>query len=102
MEAVDPAGKVFGGVGLDQTSGEASPDPYRGAPARRALRRCQAPRHGKGYRYPHDDVRGVVEQVYAPEAVQDRTYYRPTGRGHEATIHDRLSRLRQIVRRDGQ
>jgi putative ATPase len=47
-------------------------------------------------------VRGVVEQVYAPEAVQDRTYYRPTRRGHEATIHDRLSRLRQIVRRDDQ
>ncbi len=40
-------------------------------------------RHGEGYRYPHDFPGGVVEQVYAPDAVAGRRYYRPTGHGAE-------------------
>ena len=50
-----------------------------------------------GYRYPHDDPRGVVPQQYAPDAVDRRVYYRPTGHGAEAAIADRLPKLRSIV-----
>jgi putative ATPase len=54
--------------------------------------------HGSGYRYPHDDPRGVVTQRYAPEGVAHREYYRPVGHGSERAVVDRLPRLRRIVR----
>ena len=31
--------------------------------------------HGAGYKYPHDDPRGWVEQEYRPEGVAGRVYY---------------------------
>jgi len=42
--------------------------------------------HGKGYRYPHDDERGWVEQEYRPKEVADAVYYEPTQHGDEARI----------------
>ncbi|GAA3451541.1 replication-associated recombination protein A [Dactylosporangium matsuzakiense] len=57
--------------------------------------------HGKGYKYPHDDPRGVVQQQYAPEGVRDREYYRPTGHGAERAVAERLPKLRRIVRGTG-
>ena len=53
--------------------------------------------HAIGYRYPHDDPRGVVEQRYAPESIDGRSYYRPTRHGAEGEVSTRLSRLRAIV-----
>jgi putative ATPase len=45
----------------------------------------QKRRHGegKGYRYPHDDPRGWVEQDYLAEP-PPRPYYRPSGHGDES------------------
>jgi putative ATPase len=57
--------------------------------------------HGKGYRYPHDDPRGVVSQRYAPDGLADRDYYRPSQHGAERAVADRLPRLRRIVRGTG-
>jgi putative ATPase len=57
--------------------------------------------HGKGYKYPHDDPRGVVTQRYAPEGLDDRDYYRPSGHGGERAVAERLPRLRRIVRGTG-
>jgi putative ATPase len=57
--------------------------------------------HGKGYKYPHDDPRGVVQQQYAPEGIGDREYYRPTGHGAERAVAERLPKLRRIVRGTG-
>jgi putative ATPase len=54
--------------------------------------------HGAGYRYPHDDNRGVLTQQYPPDALVGHDYYRPTGHGTERGIVERLPRLRQIVR----
>ncbi len=54
--------------------------------------------HGKGYRYAHDDPRGVVEQQYAPDALADRTYYTPSDRGFERELGGRLTRLRALLR----
>lgn len=39
--------------------------------------------HGEGYRYPHDDPRGWVEQRYRPDPVADHVYYEPSDRGAE-------------------
>jgi putative ATPase len=57
--------------------------------------------HGTGYRYPHDDTRGVVTQQYAPDDLRDTDYYRPTDHGAERAVGERLPRLRRIVRGHG-
>ena len=54
--------------------------------------------HGTGYRYPHDDPRGVVAQQYPPDEVVGRDYYTPTRHGAERAVADRLGKIRQIVR----
>ena len=53
--------------------------------------------HGQGYRYAHDDPRGVVSQQYAPDDVLGRRYYRPSRHGAEAGSADRLERLRAVL-----
>lgn len=53
--------------------------------------------HGTEYDYPHDDERGVVEQVYAPDSVRATTYYRPTRHGQEAAYADRLAKVQAIL-----
>ncbi|WP_406567860.1 replication-associated recombination protein A [Dactylosporangium fulvum] len=57
--------------------------------------------HGQGYKYPHDDPRGVAQQRYAPEGLDDREYYRPKGHGAERAVAERLPKLRRIVRGTG-
>ena len=47
--------------------------------------------HGVGYRYPHDDPRGWVEQEYRPPETAGRRYYLPSGHGREAEIARRLA-----------
>ena len=54
--------------------------------------------HGKGYRYPHDDPRGVVTQQYVPDDLVGADYYRPSEHGAERPVAERLPRLRRIVR----
>ncbi len=56
--------------------------------------------HGKGYRYPHDDERGVVPQQYLPDELRDRSYYRPTARGAEREISARWDKIRRILGKD--
>src|SRR5690606_29558543 len=78
----------------------------RGGPVPRHLRDAHYPGarglgHGAGYRYPHDDPRGVVPQAYAPDDVADREYYRPTGHGAERALSERLAKLRTVVRSSG-
>jgi len=53
--------------------------------------------HGKGYRYAHDDPRGVVGQRYAPEDIATRRYYQPTDHGAEREVVDRLRWLRTVL-----
>jgi putative ATPase len=54
--------------------------------------------HGRGYRYSHDDPRGVVAQQYAPDEIDGRDYYTPTDRGAERELGPRLARLRAVLR----
>lgn len=51
---------------------------------------------GVGYRYPHDDPKGVIQQEYAPGAAN---YYRPSGFGFEKTLRERLAQIDQILGR---
>ena len=55
--------------------------------------------HGKTYDYPHAHPDGVVPQQYPPDALVGKDYYRPTNRGAEARLVERLAKLRAIVRR---
>ena len=66
----------------------------RGPPAARAassprfaLLRCEALGHGKGYEYAHDAPGGVAAQDYLGV---EREYYRPTDRGFEQQLGERL------------
>ena len=54
--------------------------------------------HGKGYRYPHSDPRGVARQQYLPDELRDRVYYAPTPHGHEREVAERLEKIRRITR----
>jgi putative ATPase len=50
--------------------------------------------HGQDYKYAHNSEEGFVEQDYLGV---DKTYYRPTNRGHEAEIRSYLAKIRQIA-----
>jgi putative ATPase len=54
--------------------------------------------HGKGYRYPHDDPNGVLEQQYPPDEAVGRDYYQPGRHGAERSVAERIGRIRTIVR----
>jgi putative ATPase len=54
--------------------------------------------HGRGYRYPHDDPRGVVTQQYVPDDLVGADYYQPSDHGAERAVRERVPRLRRIVR----
>src|SRR5205085_4728426 len=54
--------------------------------------------HGKGYKYAHDFEGGFVDQDYLGV---DKTYYRPTDRGYEAEIAERMRRLRERADDEG-
>ena len=54
-------------------------------------------KEGGGYRYPHNDPTGFVEQEYRPPEIageigtaERRIYYRPSTHGDEAEVRERL------------
>ncbi len=53
--------------------------------------------HGKGYQYAHDAEGGVAEQDYLGI---EREYYRPTDRGFEKELGQRLAAIRKKLRGD--
>ena len=54
--------------------------------------------HGEGYTYSHGEPFGIARQRYAPDAVADAEYYRPTSLGAEAAVKERWERIRRLVR----
>jgi putative ATPase len=54
--------------------------------------------HAQRYIYPHDLAEGVASQQYPPDALAATNYYRPSGRGAERGMLDRLDRLRSLIR----
>ena len=53
--------------------------------------------YGKGYRYAHDEQGGYAAgENYLPEGVAQHAWYRPTDRGLEAKISEKLAQLREL------
>jgi putative ATPase len=50
--------------------------------------------HGTGYRSPHDDPDGVLDESLLPEGMEDAAFFRPTDRGPEGELSARLRELR--------
>lgn len=48
-----------------------------------------------GYRYPHDDPKGILKQSYAD---LDSNYYLPSDHGFERTLAERLKLIREILK----
>jgi putative ATPase len=54
--------------------------------------------HGQGYRYAHDAPHAVATQQYLPDDLVGTTYYRPSDRGYERSVGERMDRVRKILR----
>jgi putative ATPase len=53
--------------------------------------------YGKDYRYAHDEAEGYAAgESYFPEGMERPGWYRPTGRGLEAKIREKLEHLREL------
>jgi putative ATPase len=50
--------------------------------------------HGVGYRYPHDDPRGWVDQRHLPDGLARGDLYRPSAHGREPDLAQRLAERR--------
>ena len=48
--------------------------------------------YGKDYAYDHNEAEGFSGQDYFPEGMPRQAFYRPTGRGAEAAVAERLER----------
>ena len=48
--------------------------------------------YGKGYKYDHDYEDGHAGQEYLPEELREHDYYKPTERGYEKEVKERLER----------
>ncbi|TYO98245.1 recombination protein MgsA [Geothermobacter ehrlichii] len=58
--------------------------------------------YGKGYQYAHDQAEALTTQSHLPEDLAGRTFYRPTDRGYEKTIGERMAYHAQLkMRRRG-
>jgi putative ATPase len=55
----------------------------------------------KGYKYAHDYADGVAPQEQLPEALAGRRFYRPTERGYEKLISERLQYWEEVKKGKG-
>jgi len=51
--------------------------------------------HGDGYRYPHDDPTGWVDQRHRPDEVEGNVYYDPSSHGAESEVAERMADRRR-------
>ena len=87
---------AYGNAARDATEDVAEPVPLhlRNAPTRL----MKSLGYGKGYQYAHDAADVITGMDCLPERLQGRQYYRPTQRGYEKTLTDRLSRWAELKR----
>ena len=55
--------------------------------------------YGKGYKYPHDDPDGVVDQQYFPDELSGKRYYFPVNRGFEREMIKRIEYWQSLRRK---
>jgi putative ATPase len=58
--------------------------------------------YGRGYQYAHDFKDAYTPQDYLPDELQGRVFYRPSDRGYEKTVKERLERWRRLRRKTAQ
>ncbi len=54
--------------------------------------------YGKGYRYAHDEPDAVTAMECLPDGLRGRRYYRPTERGHEREVGQRMAEREKLKR----
>ncbi len=47
--------------------------------------------YGEGYKYAHNYQEGFTEQTYLPDEIATKKFYRPTQRGYEKMIQERMN-----------
>jgi len=52
--------------------------------------------YGKGYKYAHDYSEGIVDQECLPDKISNRTFYRPSNRGFEKIIKERIDYVNKV------
>jgi len=52
--------------------------------------------YGSGYQYAHDDPDKVTAMSCLPDLLSDRKYFRPTDKGFEARLRQRLDEIRRL------
>ena len=57
--------------------------------------------YGKGYRYAHDLDEGIARMECLPPSLAGRRFYRPSDRGHERRIAERLAEWRRLLASGG-
>ncbi len=55
--------------------------------------------YSRGYLYPHNYPGAWVEQEYLPRKINNKIFYRPTGRGLEKEIKERINKLEMRKKR---
>ena len=76
---------------IEQTGPQPVPMHIRNAPTR-LMKKLG---YSRGYLYPHDYPEGWVEQQYLPDKIKNRIFYRPTQRGFEKEIRERMGRFKK-------
>ncbi len=89
--------KAYGAVKREVESrpGLAIPMTIRNAPTRL----MKNAGYGEGYRYAHDEASGVSEMQCLPDELRNATFYRPTERGWEKRIGERVREIAKLKKR---
>ncbi len=80
---------------IEQTQAEPVPLHLRNAPT--SLMKTLG--YGKEYQYPHSYKDAVADQVYRPKGITGKVYYKPSDRGFEAKLRERLKLMREQKRK---
>ncbi len=86
--------RAYGAAAEDATRDVASPVPHHLRNAPTPLMKTLG--YGAGYEYAHDEPDAVAAMDCLPARLQGRTFYRPTGRGYERAVADRLARWSEL------
>ncbi len=56
--------------------------------------------YGKGYKYAHNYQDGFAEQSHLPDEISKKVFYRPTERGYEKMITERMGQLKKGLNKE--
>lgn len=89
--------KAYGEAVADALTTRAEPPPLQIRNAPTGLMKTLG--YGSGYKYAHDEAEGVSEMDCLPDSLRGRRYFRPTSRGAESSLGERLEAARLVRER---